>query len=222
VPKFADTADVRALQSQGAQLVEVLPAAPYAAEHLPGAVNIPLADLMDASTTQRLDPARPTVVYCYDHECDLSARGARLLEELGFTDVYDYAASKTAWMADGLPVEGDTPDSSRAGAIARDVPTCSFRSRVADLPASIDDDGLCVVTSDDGVVLGVVRGSTRRLPADTPLAAVMQTAPPTVRPSITADQLAESMSRDARPYVLVTRYDGTLLGVIHRRDLHGQ
>ena len=53
------------LLAAGAQLVEVLPEAEYAEQHLPGAVNIPLKTL-DAGSTAPLDPARPTAVYCWD------------------------------------------------------------------------------------------------------------------------------------------------------------
>jgi rhodanese-related sulfurtransferase len=49
----------------GAQLVEVLPAAEYLEEHLPGAVNIPLRDV-SATGVKSLDPGRPVVVYCWD------------------------------------------------------------------------------------------------------------------------------------------------------------
>lgn len=56
---------VRQLISQGAQLVEVLPAAEYADEHLPGAISIPLKEL-DRDRIRGLDPDRPVVVYCYD------------------------------------------------------------------------------------------------------------------------------------------------------------
>lgn len=55
------------LAEQDAQLVEVLPAAEYEDEHLPGAINIPLKEL-DRETTRRLDPAKPVVVYCYDYQ----------------------------------------------------------------------------------------------------------------------------------------------------------
>ncbi len=48
-----------------AQLVEVLPEAEYAEQHLPGAISIPLKRL-DAASTAQLDPARPVVVYCWD------------------------------------------------------------------------------------------------------------------------------------------------------------
>jgi len=56
---------VRQLLNQGAQLVEVLPAAEYADEHLPGAISIPLKEL-DRERVRELDPDRPVIVYCYD------------------------------------------------------------------------------------------------------------------------------------------------------------
>ena len=57
----------RLLAEQEAQLVEVLPADEYADEHLPGAINIALNALGHA-TTDRLDRARPVIVYCYDEQ----------------------------------------------------------------------------------------------------------------------------------------------------------
>ena len=221
MPKHADTADVQELAQQDAQLLEVLPENAYEQEHLPGATNIPFTDF-DAKTLAQLDPGRPVVVYCYDHECDLSARAASVLEAFGFTDVYDYVASKAAWMAQGLPVEGTKPASSRAGAIARPVPTCGFDGTIGDLKGRFGDSDRCVITNDAGVVLGVVRKEVEHLPADTPISEVLQPAPPTVRPSISAPELAESMSRDNRPYVLVTNIEGVLVGIIERRDLYGQ
>ena len=53
------------LIDDGAQLVEVLPAAEYDEEHLPGAVNLPLKEL-DATSAERLDRSRAVIVYCYD------------------------------------------------------------------------------------------------------------------------------------------------------------
>lgn len=60
-----DLAQLQGLLAGGAQLVEVLPAAEYADEHLPGAISLPLKQL-DATTAARLDPARPVIVYCWD------------------------------------------------------------------------------------------------------------------------------------------------------------
>jgi rhodanese-related sulfurtransferase len=48
-----------------AQLVEVLPEAEYAEEHLPGAINIPLKTL-DAASAAQLDKTKAVVVYCWD------------------------------------------------------------------------------------------------------------------------------------------------------------
>jgi rhodanese-related sulfurtransferase len=60
-----DRERVRELINQGAQLVEVLPPAEYADEHIPGAINIPLKHL-DRDRFRQLDPNRPVIVYCYD------------------------------------------------------------------------------------------------------------------------------------------------------------
>jgi rhodanese-related sulfurtransferase len=56
---------LRELLEGGAQLVDVLPEAEYAEEHLPGAINIPLKRV-DAATTAQLDKTTAVVVYCYD------------------------------------------------------------------------------------------------------------------------------------------------------------
>jgi rhodanese-related sulfurtransferase len=51
----------------GAALVEVMPAEDYEAEHLPGAINIPLPQL-DRQTTAVLQQDQPVIVYCYDSQ----------------------------------------------------------------------------------------------------------------------------------------------------------
>jgi rhodanese-related sulfurtransferase len=66
MPRSIDRHELQQLiAEQQAQLVEVLPAAEYAEEHLPGAINIPLKEL-DRQGTSRLDQTRPVIVYCYD------------------------------------------------------------------------------------------------------------------------------------------------------------
>jgi len=65
MPTSIDLARLQELLEHGAQLVEALPAAEYAEEHLPGAVSIPVQQL-DATTAARLDPGRPVIVYCSD------------------------------------------------------------------------------------------------------------------------------------------------------------
>lgn len=60
-----DLAQLQALLTDGAQLIEILPAAEYREEHLPGAINLPLKEL-DATTAAPADRTRPMVVYCWD------------------------------------------------------------------------------------------------------------------------------------------------------------
>jgi phage shock protein E len=66
MPKDVGLDEMRRLVDEDAQVVEVLPAPEYAEEHLPGAVNIPLKTLNEATAAQ-LDKHRPVVVYCWDY-----------------------------------------------------------------------------------------------------------------------------------------------------------
>ena len=59
--------DVRRLLDEGAQLVDVLPAADYEREHIAGAVGIPLARL-GREATSRLPRDRAVIVYCHDYQ----------------------------------------------------------------------------------------------------------------------------------------------------------
>ncbi len=53
------------LAGSGAVIVDVLPKTIYVAEHLPGAVNLPLESL-GHSAVDGMDRTRPVVVYCFD------------------------------------------------------------------------------------------------------------------------------------------------------------
>ena len=61
-----DREDARRLLAEGALLVDVLPAAEYEREHIPGAVSVPLARL--GREAGRLPRDRAIVVYCYDYQ----------------------------------------------------------------------------------------------------------------------------------------------------------
>ena len=52
----------RLVKAEAAQLVEVLPPPEYEEEHIEGAINIPLKEL-DQESTSRLDKDRPVIVY---------------------------------------------------------------------------------------------------------------------------------------------------------------
>lgn len=66
MPKMIFRDGVRRLLEEGAQVVDVLPSDEYAESHLPGAINIPLKEL-DEETTSRLGKDEPVIVYCHDY-----------------------------------------------------------------------------------------------------------------------------------------------------------
>ena len=67
MPMVVDRLGVQQLVQQGAQLVDVLGTKDYEAEHIPGAINIPLRSL-DRTRARRLDSRRPVVTYCHDYQ----------------------------------------------------------------------------------------------------------------------------------------------------------
>ena len=223
-----DTAALRRLLDGEApagpvQLVEVLDPDEYAEEHLPGAVNVPYADLT-ADGLAHLDPpldlARPIVVYGFDHECDRSARAAVRLEVLGFTDVSDYVPGKVAWLAEGLPAEGARRPEQRVGAVADpDVPLVPGDATVAEAAALVGDADIGVVVDADRVVLGVLRPETFGLPDSTPVADVLQPGPSTFRPSMTIAELVGYFRDSDEHRALVTTHAGRWIGLIRREDV---
>jgi rhodanese-related sulfurtransferase/CBS domain-containing protein len=216
-----ETEEVRRRCRDGAQLVEVLPQDEYDLEHLPGAVSVPLVEL-DDQRAATLDPTKPVIVYCFDYQCDLSARAARRFESLGFSEVLDYTAGKAAWLAEGLPGQGSRSDSERAGAAARSVPYCRPDDTVSVVASDLaHPPGLVVVTDDDNIVLGLLRSEVADLPPETRVADAMQPGPVTVRPSITRRELAESMESQGEDHVLVSTLQGELVGLVTYEDLGG-
>jgi rhodanese-related sulfurtransferase len=65
MPNDIQRDEVQRLVAAGAQLVDVLPRAEYDAEHIAGAINIPLKELT-AQSAAILDRERPVIVYCWD------------------------------------------------------------------------------------------------------------------------------------------------------------
>lgn len=65
--KAIDSREVRRLiEEQDAHLVDVLPVEEYRREHITGAINVPLQDLVD-DPADRLERSRPVIVYCHDY-----------------------------------------------------------------------------------------------------------------------------------------------------------
>jgi predicted transcriptional regulator len=153
----------------------------------------------------------------------MSPRAACRLEQLGFTDVSDYAGGKMAWMGAGLPTEGSVADDERVGALARPVaPTCDVSTPVEQLRARAPEDTFAIVLADGDVVVGVV--TLDRLPAQGPTTAgdVMDPGPSTFRPSLPIIEGHEYVEKNDLDHLLITRLDGTYIGIVTRQQLAAQ
>src|SRR4051812_6549211 len=116
----------------------------------------------------------------------MSPRAAWRLEQLGFTDVYDYVAGKAAWMGCGLPIEGSLGADDLVGSLAeRSVPTCQVSERLADVEPRFGDAEIAVVVNDHDVVMALLRPEVFGLDPTTEVGDVMQPGPSTSRPSMT-------------------------------------
>jgi len=148
----------------------------------------------------------------------MSPRAACLLESLGFTDVYDYAAGKTDWTGSGLPSEGTYADIPRPGTLAKQVPTCRLDERLPLVRDRAAAAGLCIVTTEGGIVLGRLREKHLDRTDDLPAEAVMEPGPTTVRYDEFLPDLIERMRKANVESILVTKPSGELVGLLYRKD----
>ena len=86
-------------QQRGARIIDVREPEEYAGGHLPGAVNLPLANL---TLTPELS-ASPLVLVCASG--GRSARAAALLEEAGHPEVANLLGGTSGWMQENRPAE---------------------------------------------------------------------------------------------------------------------
>jgi len=83
-------------------VIDVRPAAEYAAGHIPGAVSVPLEDL--PARLGALPDAAEIVAYCRGSYCVLARDAVRQLRA-GGRDARHLADGMLEWQLDGLPVE---------------------------------------------------------------------------------------------------------------------
>src|SRR5258706_9171651 len=96
------------------------------------------------------------------------------------------------WFANGLLREGRHADHPRAGdMVRRDVPTCRLHDTVPDIAARIRATrrDLCAVLNQEQVLLGPLHPDALRGEVSTPPEHVMQSAPTTVPPHLSLDEL---------------------------------
>lgn len=91
-----------ALDHESVQLVMTLGSWAFAAQHIPGSLNLDRPH----DAVAALDPDDPIVVYCFDERCPASPAAYRWLTGHGYRNVRRYAGGLVDWTAAGLPVEG--------------------------------------------------------------------------------------------------------------------
>jgi hypothetical protein len=151
----------------------------------------------------------------------MSARAAWRLEELGFTQVYDYVASKIDWFCNGLPREGKSLEVPWAGDLARDdIPTCAPDDVVGDVRERVADSGydFCLVLNERRILLGALRGDALSTDPPTRAEGVMELGPKTIRPNHPVEKLLGSRSNHGIKYWIVTTSHGVLFGVLFRAE----
>lgn len=108
VPEIA--VDDRELRATDMLLIDVREPHEYVAGHIPGAFNLPQADL--AMRLNELPRHRRLLIVC--QAGSRSLRAARFLAQVGFTDVASVAGGTAAWLSAGYSVTiGQTVNSSR-------------------------------------------------------------------------------------------------------------
>lgn len=83
-------------------VLDVRNAEMFAAQHIKGAKNIPLADLVSKLATLPKD--KTIVTYCGDLTCGLAPKAALELAQKGFK-VMELVGGIDVWLAKGFPVE---------------------------------------------------------------------------------------------------------------------
>ncbi len=149
----------------------------------------------------------------------MSPRAASRLDSLGFTQVFDYVTGMADWTANGLPTQGALAAVLRAGdAVRRDVPTCRLTDRLGDVRERVQSAGqkVCIVTTEQGVVLGRLRGDAFNANPDASVESVMEAGPTTIRPDVLLAEITEHMRRRRVGSILVTTSVGRLIGVLYR------
>lgn len=150
----------------------------------------------------------------------MSPRAAWRLEAAGYGPVYDYEAGKSDWLAADLPFEGTaqltgTFTRRNVAAVSEDTP-----AREALRLLHEQGFGPVLVLNHAGVVMGTVQRDTLESAAPAATAgALMRFGVSTVRPSEQVAGLVHRMGHAQVSRVVVTRADGTLVGLFFPADV---
>lgn len=81
-------------------LINVLPISDFNERHIRTSVNVPINDDNFVSQVETIagSKERKVVVYCKNFDCNASEQAASVLEQAGFTRVYDYSGGVEDWL----------------------------------------------------------------------------------------------------------------------------
>jgi rhodanese-related sulfurtransferase len=94
---------IQLINREDALVVDVRDAGDYAAGHILGAKNLPLARIEEGGGDIAKRKEKPLIVY--DDGGESSAKAAAALKKQGFTQVASLSGGLGAWRQAGLPVE---------------------------------------------------------------------------------------------------------------------
>lgn len=97
-----DVRQGRAMEEQGALLLDVREQAEYDEVHAPGSTLVPLSQLASRLQELRSHMSKPVAVICRSGR--RSAQAAEIMSQAGFTKVYNVQGGMNAWEAAALPV----------------------------------------------------------------------------------------------------------------------
>ncbi len=94
-----------AITAGSVTVVDALPEAYWAQQHLPGALNLVADDVDRLAVALLPDRDAAIVTYCSNAACPNSQAVASKLEALGYTSVRKYRDGIQDWVEAGLPTE---------------------------------------------------------------------------------------------------------------------
>jgi rhodanese-related sulfurtransferase len=83
------------------KLVEALSEGAYYQGHIPGAINIPPANV-ETEAEKYLEKDDKIVVYCANYTCESSTKTTKKLLEMGYNKTVDFKAGKLGWRKAGF------------------------------------------------------------------------------------------------------------------------
>jgi predicted transcriptional regulator len=121
-----------------------------------------------------------------------------------------------------LPTEGTNTQRPRlVDVVRRDVPTCSLGERLGDVRDRAIAAGwdVCVVVSQDRVVLGLLRAKELQADPQFLVERAMRPGPSTYRPFVSVAEMRGTMIERSLESSPVTTSDGKLVGIVRKRDV---